>query len=369
MAGDKRTMMVVKEIGNSIHPSIQLEIDYPSNHSDKKMPSLDLKVWVETKEGETRIIHEYYAKDVSSKAVVHAKSALAWKAKRSILTQEVLRVLLNCSPDVPWVDRARKASVMVLRMQYSGYTKKFRYEVVMAALNAYDVLLAKVRGGERPLYRPFEWDRVERDKKKRDKKLEWYKKGGFESVVFVPSTPGSELQRRYQEEIDHHGFRIRAVECTGRTIKGSLQRSNPFRRATCGRVSCFICETGGRGSCEKENVNYDIACVGCEEDETKSVYHGETSKNSYTRGAQHLKDLEKRRSTSVMWRHCREKHGGNIVGFRMGVTGHYRNDAMMRQISEAVRINRTDAAELINNKTEWNFVSFPQVVVGDDGPD
>ena len=70
-----------------------------------------------------------------------------------------------------------------------------------------------------------------------------------------------------------------------------------------------------------------------------------------------------------MWRHCREKHGGNIVGFRMGVTGHYRNDAMMRQISEAVRINRTDAAELINNKTEWNFVSFPQVVVGDDGPD
>ena len=65
VAGNKRTMMVVKEIGNSIHPSIQLEIDYPSNHSDKKMPSLDLKVWVETKEGETRIIHEYYAKYVS----------------------------------------------------------------------------------------------------------------------------------------------------------------------------------------------------------------------------------------------------------------------------------------------------------------
>ena len=82
----------------------------------------------------------------------------------------------------------------------------------------------------------------------------------------------------------------------------------------------------------------------------KSVYHVETSKNTYTRGKQHLKDLEKRRSTSVMWRHCTEKHGGNIVGFRMGVTGHYRNDAMMQQVAEAVRINRADASELINNQ-------------------
>ena len=62
---DKRTMLVVKEIGNSIHPSIQLEIDYPSNHPDKKMPSLDLKVWIETRDGETKIIQKYYDKDVS----------------------------------------------------------------------------------------------------------------------------------------------------------------------------------------------------------------------------------------------------------------------------------------------------------------
>ena len=109
-------------------------------------------------------------------------------------------------------------------------------------------------------------------------------------------------------------FRIRAVECTGRTIKGSLQRSNPFRRDKCGRVLCFLCESGGRGSCEKESVNYDITCIGCEEDEMKSVYHGETSKNTYTRGKQHLKDLEKRR-------YCRVKHGGNILGHKNGGHG------------------------------------------------
>ena len=40
---DKRTMEVLREIGNSIHPSIQLKVDYPSNLEDGKMPILDLE--------------------------------------------------------------------------------------------------------------------------------------------------------------------------------------------------------------------------------------------------------------------------------------------------------------------------------------
>ena len=45
------------------------------------------------------------------------------------------------------------------------------------------------------------------------------------------------------------------------------------------------------------------------------------------------------------------------------ITGHYRNDAMLRQIAEAVRIHSSNDNELINKKTEWNYVSFPRVVV------
>ena len=32
--GDRRTMEVVRDLGNSIHPSNQLEVDYPSNNED-----------------------------------------------------------------------------------------------------------------------------------------------------------------------------------------------------------------------------------------------------------------------------------------------------------------------------------------------
>ena len=59
--GHRRTVEVVRGIGNNIHPSIQLEVDYPSNYEDRKMPLLDLRVWIqEGDDGSSRIIHEFY---------------------------------------------------------------------------------------------------------------------------------------------------------------------------------------------------------------------------------------------------------------------------------------------------------------------
>ena len=75
-------------------------MDYPSNYEDGKMPLLDLKVWIqEGDDGSSRIIHEFYSKDVSSKSVINANSAFSWRQKRTVLTQELLRVLPNCSYD------------------------------------------------------------------------------------------------------------------------------------------------------------------------------------------------------------------------------------------------------------------------------
>ncbi len=60
------------------------------------------------------------------------------KQKRTILTQEVLRVLVNCSTCIAWEEIAQYVSAMVLRMQFSGFLNKFRYEVVNSALKTYD---------------------------------------------------------------------------------------------------------------------------------------------------------------------------------------------------------------------------------------
>ena len=365
---DRRTMAIIRQIGNSIHPSIQLETDCPSNHEDEKMPILDLKVWIQDIGGSRRIIHEFYAKDVSSKAVVNAKSAFSMKQKRTVLTQEVLRVLLNCSPDVPWERVVIHANTMVLRMQNSGYSKKFRCEVVDAALKAYDEIHRKSECGERPLYRPYNWHRDERDKAKREKVNTWYGRGGYESVIFVPSTPDSVLQQRYQEEIDRRGLKIRVVEKSGRSVKSMLQRSNPFRPEKCDRPSCLVCGTGGKGACDKEGITYAITCMTCAENGIERIYHGETSKNAFTRGKRHTDDFVRKSKDSVMWRHCRMDHNGEVQNFTMSAKGLYRNDPMLRQIAEAVAQRNASAGTLINSKSEWNYVNLPRIVI-DTGED
>ena len=34
VSSDKRTMALIKKVGNDIHPSIHLEVDYPSKHQE-----------------------------------------------------------------------------------------------------------------------------------------------------------------------------------------------------------------------------------------------------------------------------------------------------------------------------------------------
>ena len=47
----------------------------------------------------------------------------------------------------------------------------------------------------------------------------------------------------------------------------------------------------------------------------------------------------------------------------MSVTGSYRNDAMLRQISEAVQIENSAADTIMNDRAEWNMTSLPRTVI------
>ena len=123
---DKRTMLLIQEIGNSIHPSIQIKVDCPSEHQDGKIPILDLKVWIEESNPEQNvsgshvILHEFYSKHVSTKSVINARSAMPWATKRTVLTQKLLRVLLNCSKLLSREVVNNHANDLMPRIQYSG---------------------------------------------------------------------------------------------------------------------------------------------------------------------------------------------------------------------------------------------------------
>ena len=159
---DEICMELLKEVGNRIHKSIQIEVDYLSKHEDNLMPILDLKVWIARKivimNGQdctvNVVLHEFYTKEVSSKMMLSSRSALPMKVKRTVLTQEVLRVLLNCNPEIPWEQMVGHVNNMMRRMQYSGYSKGFRYEIVQSALHACKKIQELDQTGVKLMYRP-----------------------------------------------------------------------------------------------------------------------------------------------------------------------------------------------------------------------
>ena len=121
------------------------------------------------------LMHEFYHKEVASRAVINARSAMPQKTMRTILTQEVLRVLMNCSRHLPWEEVSRHVEEYCARMQFSGHSLKMRGQVVRSALNAYDKIREKDERGETPMYRPREWNREEREENRRKKKRDWFR--------------------------------------------------------------------------------------------------------------------------------------------------------------------------------------------------
>ena len=351
----------IKEMGDSIHESIQLEADYPYRYPDQKVPILDIKVWVDT---EGKVMHEYYSKPVSSKSVIDAKSAMPFKDRRTVLTQDLLRIILRCSPELPWKQTRQHIEEYVLRMQFSGYDETVRREVVRSAIVAHEKIKKKVARKERPLYRTKEWRQKERMKEKREKKTSWYRKksrsrgndikGEYKSVLFVQPTKGSVLKHKYEEVIGKSKCSVRVIERAGRSVIQKIQRSYPFVKKKCDYNDCFVCMSEGKGNCQRENVNYEVECTreGCE-----YRYQGESARNSYCRGREHLKGLEKRDADSVFVEHIRNVHNNDFqtnercYGFKMSVRATHRN-AMERQITEAIRIDMSNKPSM-NRKTGY----------------
>ena len=209
--------------------------------------------------------------------------------------------------------------------------------------------------GVKPMYRPKEWRQNERRKEKEEKRRSWYRKGNYSCVIFVPATPGSSLKRLLDEDVKKSGLRIRIVEKSGMSVKRVLQRSDPFKKRTCERECCFVCRTGGIGPCDSCGVTYEIKCQTCGQ-----KYVGETARSAFTRGKEHLDGMDRAVSQSVLRRHANDCHNGVIPDYVMNVTGVYHGDAMLRQITEAIKIRREGC---INNKTEWNTITLPQAAI------
>ena len=100
---------------------------------------------------------EFFSKPMTAKKVMLASSAQPWGQKRTTLTQELIRRLLNCSKELPCSTKRKHLNNYMQLLKNSGYSEAFRAEILKSGVQGYNKILKAERDGIRPVYRPKGW--------------------------------------------------------------------------------------------------------------------------------------------------------------------------------------------------------------------
>ena len=128
------------------------------------------------------------------------------------------------------------------RLCDSGYNQRYRQEVIQSVLSGWDRMVEEQEAGRRPINRARSWEEGRRRQEKQQKKSNWYKTGGYSTVIFCPWTPGSELATRWRNVeasgAETRGWRYKVVELGGQQVK-SLVCMNPWA-GPCNSPECTV---------------------------------------------------------------------------------------------------------------------------------
>ena len=103
---------------------------------------------------------------------------------------------------------------------------------------------------------------------------------------------------------------VKIVERTGTQVQILLTKSDPWGNPHCKRVECLVClnESKEKSKCRETNTLNENTCVLCKTQGVDKKYIRETSRSTFSRGAEHLQDLTSGKETSHMKQHSAESH-------------------------------------------------------------
>ena len=366
--GDRRTAGLIQELANSICPSIQMTVDFPSSHISGWMPILDVEVRM--REDKT-VDWRHYRKPMASPFTILNDSAMPGKVKRLTLVQEGIRVLRNTRPSLHPEMKVGLLEDLAQRMRRSGYPEDYRRSVLEAAVGGYEGQVAAAERGEKPLYRPRGWQEATRRKKKVLSKASWYRPADF--VLFVPATPGGKLASACREVLEEEGGRLqmkgKVVERGGVPLSRQLVQTDLAAGNPCSAPKCLPCTNGkkpGRGGLKHHRAGalYRGICKICGEDNVLSEYWGESGDSAYGRGLDHQEDVEKKRLTNAFAKHLNIHHPereGDISAFEFNLVQNFVKPAP-RQTAELVFIHNSEAEHLLNSRVDFEQPTIERVV-------
>ena len=124
---------------------------------------------------DNKVVYKFFKKPMANKFTMMAHSAVSDKVKRSTMTNDALRRLLCCSPNLDDTTKKEVMEEYARTLRRSGYPERFRHEVISDAVRGHNKMIQAETEGGRPVDRPREYQEKERKKVKADKRERYYR--------------------------------------------------------------------------------------------------------------------------------------------------------------------------------------------------
>ena len=139
----------------------------------------------------------------------------------------------------------------------------------------------------------------------------------------------------------------------------------------CKQLDCLACISnpgeGGGLRHQRAGVLYRGTCKICAAQGRSTIYYGESGYNGYTRLGEHGADVRTGDLTNAFAKHLHEDHPEAAAGQVQDVISfeviRTYEKPLERQVAEAVAIQRCQADQLLNSKSEWEQPAVERLIL------
>ena len=203
----ERTSELVRQSLNKIYPFLNFTIESAEDFEDRRLPTLDFKLWVSAG---NIVLYTFFEKPTSSNQMLHRNTALSENTKMATMNAEIVRRMMNVSENLPIQERTVVLDNVAQKLTNSGYNMDEIRKGMVGALTGYERKLEASKKspkekGYKPLHEGAEGSHGKRMRKKLTGKSSWFKKPETERKTQEDNTGGVEnrgirKQRRQGDE-------------------------------------------------------------------------------------------------------------------------------------------------------------------------
>ena len=167
-SNEKRMSTEVCKAMNSVYSFLNFTVETEEDFPNSRLPSLDTELFMEDVPGQKRqkINFSFFEKKMKTPFCILKDSAMAERSKISILSQDLIRRMLNTSETIPDSERVEIIDNYIDRLVVSGYCPAQVKEIVESGLTGYERKVQRAKKSGLPLHRSASSTLAGRYKKK-----------------------------------------------------------------------------------------------------------------------------------------------------------------------------------------------------------